>query len=73
MSVIRQETWLSRLDLERLAARANAAAEKPADIATSGTFGIPISRWAGDERPWLRADPAHRPSIRRERASVPRA
>src|SRR3984893_18689772 len=66
MSVIRQETWLSRLDLSRLAARANTAAERPADssrslvvsridsssstIATSGPLGTSISRWAVEER-----------------------
>src|SRR5258708_27582493 len=62
MSAIRQETWLNRLDFSRLAARANTAAEKPADssrslvvsridsssstIATSGPLGTSISRWA---------------------------
>src|SRR5258708_1310490 len=62
ISAIRQETWLSRLDFSRLAARANTAAEKPADssrslvvsridsssstIATSGPLGTMISRWA---------------------------
>src|SRR5258708_2840778 len=62
MSAIRQETWLSRLDFSRLAARANTAAEKPADssrslvvsridsssstIATSGPLSTMISRWA---------------------------
>src|ERR1700688_4231363 len=66
MSAIRQETWLSRLDFSRLAARANTAAEKPADssrslvvsridsssstIATSGPLGTSISRWAVEER-----------------------
>src|ERR1700730_3716455 len=66
MSVIRQETWLSRLDLSRLAARANTAAEKPADssrslivtridsssstIATSGPLGTSISRWDVEEQ-----------------------
>src|SRR5579863_2935237 len=61
-SAIRQETWLSRLDFRRLAARANTTAEKPADssrslvvsridsssstIATSGPLGTSISRWA---------------------------
>src|SRR6202162_529304 len=35
MSAIRQETWLSRLDFSRLAARANTAAEKPADSSRS--------------------------------------
>src|SRR6202162_4278827 len=65
MSAIRQETWLSRLDFSRLAARANPAAEKPADssrslvvsridsssstIATSGPLGTSISRWAVEE------------------------
>src|ERR1700732_2664251 len=60
MSAIRQETWLSRLDFSRLAARANTAAAKPADssrslvvfridsssstIATSGLLGTAISR-----------------------------
>src|SRR5579863_2094316 len=58
-SAIRQETWLSRLDFRRLAARANTTAEKPADssrslvvsridsssstIATSGPLGTSIS------------------------------
>src|ERR1700735_3475457 len=62
MSAIRQQTWLSRLDFSRLAARANTAAAKPADssrslvvfridsssstIATSGLLGTPISRRA---------------------------
>src|ERR1700722_7154502 len=62
MSAIRQETWLSRLDFSKLAARANTTAEKPADssrslvvfridsssstIATSGPLGTPISEWA---------------------------
>src|SRR5882757_124299 len=61
MSAIRQQTWLSRLDFSRLAARANTAAAKPADssrslvvfridsssstIATSGLLGTAISRW----------------------------
>src|ERR1700719_4226563 len=71
MSAIRQETWLSRLDFSRLAARANTAAEKPADssrslvvsridsssstIATSGPLGTSISRWAV-EATLVRAD-----------------
>src|SRR6202030_4679436 len=70
MSAIRQETWLSRLDFSRIAARANTAAEKPADssrslvvsridsssstIATSGPLGTSISRWAFEERHYRR-------------------
>ena len=66
ISAIRQETWLRRLDLSRLAALANTAAEKPADssrsltvtridsssstIATSGPVGNSVSRWADKER-----------------------
>src|SRR6202162_3541765 len=71
MSAIRQQIRLSRLDFSRPVARANTAAEKPADssrslvvsridsssstIATSGPLGTSISRWVDERATLVRA------------------